>query len=377
MIKFIILYLTLIYAHINTKTFDLKNILLDSNTQEMISNFWKQISNDKILFDESLKKIIVLSTNKEHVDIFKKLIKKIDKPKKSIHIQISTTRFTNQTQNVGSIVPLLSDLNNRFVAGINWFGIYNRNRKDTNFTFQGIGGDVIYFPTPGIPTNVIPTNFNLQLINNEYTITHPTEHPSHPGVVLPFTFGSNMATARLSNLLNLEDTNIDIRNEQTNEFITQSNQPTLYISQDSLPLYTLSNFQNEKGEIYQTYEIQYKGYGTYIKIKPRIADNDTIVLKIFLEKSTLDNVPVDDGSGLFVQKVIAPLFGIFRIKETVYLKSGESVVIATSLGQSKIDSFGKVPFLCKIPIIGKLFTSEFSNFADNNSLIVITPTIFE
>lgn len=381
MIKKNILFTLIFNITLHSDIFKLKNAPLDSNNQKIISDCWKELGNtEKIIFDEPSKQIIIFSKNIENLSIFEKILKKIDIKRKSIHINIITGRIRNQTQSIATLLPGITSLENVYRYGINWFGIYNRNNKTSNFTFQGIGGDLTDFPTSSVPIDpydfgnlyVNPNQFNFSLINDTYT-DFASFNP--PGVFLPFTFGSNMATSRLSNILFLQDSNVYVETAKSAEITTIENQAALYAGQNSYPIYTLTNNLDERNQLYQTWRIQYKPYGILIKIKPRIAD-DNIILKIYFERINLDNTPtpVDQGTGIIV---LPPIFGVYRIKETITLKRDEALLISSALTSNKINSFGKIPILCKIPIIGKLFSSEVINTFNDDEFVIITPTIIE
>lgn len=365
MIKKIIIFIALFFLLNKAKVFTLKNSTLDQNKQNLIKDFWQKLSTNKITFDEVSKKIFIFSEDKKNLKIVEDLLLKIDKPRKSIALKVTTTRILNQTQGLASAV-----IQNVYRYGINWFGIYNRNQTNKNFTFQGLGGTLLDFPTPTLSffsknLFVYPTDDNI------FTITDVPR-----GLFLPLTFGYDMAKSRLSPVLNLLNGDVIITSEKSTDIITIENQTAQYAGQNAFPIYTLKNQLDNRGQIYQLYELTYKHYGIHIKITPRIVDKHTVTLKLIIERIKLDNIPtnLDPTTGVYF---VPPIFGVYRVKETITLNTAESLVISTTTTSNKTAGFGKVPFLCKIPIIGKIFSSTTENTFNDDEIIVITPTIIE
>lgn len=122
-----------------------------------------------------------------------------------------------------------------------------------------------------------------------------------------------------------------------------------------------------------TSNVQYRDYGITLKIKPTAKEGGNIFLNLSTEVSDIDEsnaVGNKSGSSFF-----APAFTTRNTKTELYLKDGQSVIIAGLIKNKDTNTVKKFPFLGDVPILGMLWRSR--DFQNNQTelVILITPSI--
>jgi general secretion pathway protein D len=132
----------------------------------------------------------------------------------------------------------------------------------------------------------------------------------------------------------------------------------------TISIKTASNTQTTGGTV-NSYKRQ--DVGLELSVKPRISSENQVSLKISVQ---LENLGSPDGNG-------QPTTTKSRIKTISIVKNGEPVVLGgmTRTDDSKAQS--GVPFLSKIPFLGRLFRNNANSSAKQNLLIIVTPYIVE
>lgn len=114
---------------------------------------------------------------------------------------------------------------------------------------------------------------------------------------------------------------------------------------------------------------QFRDTGITLDVTPRVNPGGLVYLEIREEKSvpgaTTDavngNVPVDKST----------------IETEVAVQSGETVVLAGLIEETKSATRSGVPGLVSIPILGRLFGSNVNRTSRNEILVLITPTVID
>ena len=113
-------------------------------------------------------------------------------------------------------------------------------------------------------------------------------------------------------------------------------------------------------------QVQYIQTGISLKVKPRVASNGMVFMDITQDVSTPQstisvggNVPIDDR----------------KLKTSVAVQSGETVVLAGLIKETKGTSTSGVPYLDRIPLVGSLFGTKTLNNDREEVLVLITPTV--
>ncbi|WP_342229600.1 type II secretion system secretin GspD, partial [Yersinia enterocolitica] len=122
---------------------------------------------------------------------------------------------------------------------------------------------------------------------------------------------------------------------------------------------------NTVGGVYST--VERKTVGTKLKVTPQINEGDLVLLDIEHEVSSV----VADSGG----NSLGATFNTRTIKNSVLVKSGETVVLGGLLNNQTSESVYKVPILGDIPLLGYLFRYNSTSTSKQNLMVFIHPTI--
>ncbi len=118
--------------------------------------------------------------------------------------------------------------------------------------------------------------------------------------------------------------------------------------------------------------VQYKEFGTKLKFKPEINEDDTISLAIEPEVSD-----TSDALGITLDGSNIPGFTKTSVKTQVQLADGETLLLGGMIQQKLDTSDSGVPFLRRLPILGKAFENSSKNWHETELLIIVTPRIVQ
>lgn len=124
--------------------------------------------------------------------------------------------------------------------------------------------------------------------------------------------------------------------------------------------------------------IQWKEYGIRLSVTARVEGNDSIVVKLVPEVSSIDraNSVILTGSTSSGSAVI-PAFTTRKAESTLVLKDNESIVIAGLINNTQETIDTKIPLLGDIPFLGFLFkTREFKNMR-SELVFIVSPSILK
>lgn len=113
--------------------------------------------------------------------------------------------------------------------------------------------------------------------------------------------------------------------------------------------------------------VERKTVGTKLKFKPQINEGDSVLLEIEQEVSSVDSASANSSLG--------STFNVRTIKNTVLVKSGETVVLGGLLDEKTNEVVSKVPLLGDIPVLGELFKSTKTDKTKRNLMVFIRPVI--
>jgi general secretion pathway protein D len=114
-------------------------------------------------------------------------------------------------------------------------------------------------------------------------------------------------------------------------------------------------------------QVQYIQTGVSLKVKPRAASNGMVFMDITQEVSSPQstaasvggNVPIDDR----------------KLKTSVAVQSGETVLLAGLIKETKGTGASGLPYLDRLPVVGGLFGTKSVTNEREEVLVLITPTI--
>jgi general secretion pathway protein D len=113
--------------------------------------------------------------------------------------------------------------------------------------------------------------------------------------------------------------------------------------------------------------ISFRSTGVILGITPRVGDNGRVQLDIEQEVS---DVKVTDTSNLD-----SPTISQRRVKTSVAVGDGESIVLAGLMRDRNEIQHNKVPLMGDIPVVGNLFKSKDDNITRTELFIAITPHV--
>lgn len=364
------------------KVFYLNNIQPNEKFKELAEKTWNNITgkdnklNSTLMIDPERKKIFVRG-NESYIEEFKCFLKEIDKPVSQVRIDA---------------IIVFCEKNYNFDFGINWSGIYNR--LDTlkcakkAFDFIGLGGSLLDFPTPTkseFPNNadllVNPFNFALNLFTRQFHFaqTANLKPTSETMIKIPFVFGGkDLNLRRLNLVLNAAEVESKAKIVSRPSVVTNDNETAKILIGKKLPIQTgrLGDVL-ASGALFDVTSLNYQDIGISLEVFPIVsADKKTVKLEIFLEESEfVAGRTQTNERGIMTDP---PVIDVIRVRNKVSLLNGQTVVIGGLTVYDDREGTNSVPFLSRIPIIGKFFFAgtayakrEFEQY------VFITPTILE
>ncbi len=118
--------------------------------------------------------------------------------------------------------------------------------------------------------------------------------------------------------------------------------------------------------------VQYKEFGTRMKFKPEMIGDDKIRLTVEPEVSSLNT-----ANGVTTADTSVPGFSTTRVKTVVELKNEETLLVGGLLRQVMEETESGVPFLRRIPWLGRFFESTDKQWEDTELIIVVTPKLIQ
>ena len=116
--------------------------------------------------------------------------------------------------------------------------------------------------------------------------------------------------------------------------------------------------------------VEYRNTGVLLTVKPTVLSNNRVDLDISQEDSQAQ--PITSGSG-----VNSPSIFQRKIKTTLTLRDGGSVVLGGLVSNQVTTGNSGVPFLKDIPILGNLFKSSSRDHQRTELVVIIVPYIIE
>ena len=160
------------------------------------------------------------------------------------------------------------------------------------------------------------------------------------------------------------DTKSDVLS--TPSLVTMDNQEASFNVGQDVPVLTGSQTTTSSDSaVFNT--VERKTVGTKLKFKPQINEGDSVLLEIEQEVSSVDSASANSKLG--------STFNVRNIKNTVLVKSGETVVLGGLLDEKTNEVVSKVPLLGDIPVLGELFKSTKSDKTKRNLMVFIRPVI--
>lgn len=158
----------------------------------------------------------------------------------------------------------------------------------------------------------------------------------------------------------------DSRNDvlSTPSIITLDNEEAEFNVGQEVPVKTGTQTSTSSEMRYDT--IERKTVGTKLKFVPQINEGDSVLLTLEQEVSSV-------AAGSKTEN--GDIFDLRTIKNSVLVKSGETVVLGGLMDEKTQEVVTKVPLLGDIPLIGELFKQTASQKTKRNLMVFIKPII--
>ncbi len=128
----------------------------------------------------------------------------------------------------------------------------------------------------------------------------------------------------------------------------------------------------QAGAGFTSVTVEFKKFGISLDFTPTIREDQTIVLKVQPEVSSLDFANAVVLSGFTI-----PALKVRRADTEVELKNGQSFAIAGLYSSDLTQTKKKIPLLGDIPLLGYLFKSKNLNKNKTELLVIATPELVE
>ncbi len=113
--------------------------------------------------------------------------------------------------------------------------------------------------------------------------------------------------------------------------------------------------------------IERKTVGTKLKFVPQINEGDSVLLTLEQEVSSVSSSSASNENGA--------TFDVRTIKNSVLVRSGDTVVLGGLMDTKTLESVSKVPFLGDLPLIGEMFKYTSSTYEKRNLMVFLHPII--
>lgn len=202
--------------------------------------------------------------------------------------------------------------------------------------------------------SITSTNSTSSTTSNNITISENTP----PSLLSLGSFARDSLTASVQLLINRGKAKILSKPK----LLTISGEEASFLAGGEIPYATT----NKEGAA----NIEWKPYGVKLKIKPTIDGSENIDANLRAEVSEIDN-----SNGIISSGIVIPALKTRWAETSVYMKSGNTLVIAGLIDDESQKTTSGVPLISDIPIIGELFRFTNDQKTQTELVIFVTPTL--
>ena len=224
-------------------------------------------------------------------------------------------------------VTLNDDLN----YGVEWFF---KNRLDSSYTGQGqldLGDAGIAALAPGFSYTIISSAANIRIALNALEEVSEVNVLSAPSLMV---LANHTATINVG---------------------------------DEIPIPTRQSISNIDPAAPTVNEIQFRNTGVTLEVTPRVNNSGLVTMEIKQE--------VSQAIDTTTSNIDAPTIQQRQISTTVAINSGETIVLGGLIQDIQSNSDSGIPFLYKLPLIGKLFGQTSDSARRTELIILLTPRV--
>jgi len=203
--------------------------------------------------------------------------------------------------------------------------------------------------------------------NNEFGYNAPVPS-SASGEGLAFAFFDQAADLRA--FFDALATASSVKFLSTPQVMVLDNQTANIRVGDQIPVTTRSSQSTSNPDAPIVTEVQFRDTGTLLTVTPRINAGGQITLDISQEVSLPGTEPALGGGGnvSIAQRTI---------NSSVIVQSGQAVVLGGLILETTSEGESGIPFLRRIPILGKLFSTTTEDVFRTELIVTVRPTVIE
>lgn len=202
--------------------------------------------------------------------------------------------------------------------------------------------------------SITTTNSASSTTPNNITISENTP----PSLLSLGSFTRDSLTASIQLLINRGKAKILSKPK----LLTISGEQASFLAGGEIPYAT----ENKEGAT----NVEWKPYGVKLNIKPTVDSSENIDANLRAEVSE-----IDDSNGIISSGIVIPALKTRWAETSVYMKSGNTLVIAGLIDEESQKATSGIPLISDIPIIGELFRFTNDQKSQTELVIFVTPTL--
>jgi general secretion pathway protein D len=168
-------------------------------------------------------------------------------------------------------------------------------------------------------------------------------------------------------VINALDRVSDVNLLQTPSVVVRNNAEATFNVGSRIPIQSVSVNTGTSDPTNTISQVQYLDTGTILKVRPRITKDGMVFLDVVQEVSTPGAIAADAQGNVRIDTR--------RLKTEAAIQSGETVMLAGLIQDTRSKGSSGIPGLSRIPWIGGLFGTQTTNTDRTEVIVLLTPTI--
>ena len=157
----------------------------------------------------------------------------------------------------------------------------------------------------------------------------------------------------------------DVNVLQTPSVVVRNNAEATFNVGSRIPISSVT-FNPDSDTASTVSQVQYLDTGTILKVRPRVTKDGMVFLDIVQEVSSPGSIPDRNGNVRINTR---------RLKTEAAIQSGQTVMLAGLINDSRTKGASGVPGLSRIPWIGSLFGTQETRTERSEVIVLLTPKI--
>jgi general secretion pathway protein D len=190
-------------------------------------------------------------------------------------------------------------------------------------------------------------------------------NPLVPG----FSYAVVDAANRVRAIINALAAQTDVNVLSSPTLMVLNNQKATINVGDEVPVPTRQSVSNINPDAPTVNEIEYRNTGVILEVTPRVNHSGLVTMDVVQEVSDV-GPPTTAG-------IAAPTFQQRKVKSTIAISSGNTVILGGLIRDRASIGESGLPFLGRLPLLGKLFSATTQAAARTELLVMITPRVLD